>query len=215
MTKSTEQYVDALLDWFYETYNRRIKDPTTRALIAKVHIEHRPTLETCKEIIKMKGREWIGNPKMHKYFHPRTIFRMSNFLKYQEELQDAQNEYDPQSQQVIEHFSKVTGINFLITHQYLVTMSPLTKRLGAQTMMDVVDHIVPRLKELPYKHMLMPENFFSHTQFSKHYNEWLVNTQGTEAPRKIDVCPVCCNGSWNEDNMHLWCRKHTEEWTQQ
>lgn len=209
MQLDTDQFVEAVLKWFNERYNRKVGDPLTKELIAKVHQRLQPTLLDTQSIFKMKAKQWLGDPKMHQYFHPRSLFRMSNFRRYLAELEDEQNQFDPISEEIIEHFNKVTGVNFLIVPQYLCVIAPLSERLGADVVKKVIDYMVPKLKTYNNKFVLMPEYFFAHKNFYRFYNEYLL---AGDDKKQEDECPVCARGVWNENQMHTWCRNHTEEW---
>lgn len=48
----------------------------------KTLIKEGYTYQDIKEVIEIKTYEWLNNPKMSQYLNPTTLFRLSNFDKY-------------------------------------------------------------------------------------------------------------------------------------
>lgn len=49
-------------------------------------IEEGATPDKCRQVIIMKTKEWLNDPKMYKYLRPATLFNKTKFSLYLEEL---------------------------------------------------------------------------------------------------------------------------------
>ena len=62
----------------------------TKKLI-KARCDEGATLELFKKIHSYKAQEWVNNPEMKKYLRPSTLYRKSNFERYNQEANNVKS----------------------------------------------------------------------------------------------------------------------------